>query len=168
MIEWHCHEDLFKDLCRETIRILKRGLRNFKPSANVKRLSPEVVDRYRMSNAYSSKLDGFAEVTLANAVLEYPLAYTSEVRVEDVKNVEALLEDLGKRLGKGRYIVTLSGGRWRFIVGFDTEKKIFTPSFISWETNERLLGEEALKRFMEVPDGTIVRLLVFKVPERYS
>jgi len=168
VIEWRCHEDLFKDLCRETIRILKRGLRNFKPSAGVKRSSPEVVVRYRMSDAYSSKLDGFAEVTLANAVLEYPLAFTSEVKVEDVKNIEALLEDLGKRLGRGRYIITLSGGRWRFIIGFDTEKKIFTPSFISWETNERLLGGKALKRFMEVPDDTIVRMLVFKVPEHYS
>jgi len=168
VIEWHCHENKFKDLCRETIKILKRGLRNFKPSASIKRSLPEVVAKYRVSDAYSSKLDGFAEVTLANAVLEYPLAFTSEMRVGDVKNVEALLEDLGKKLGKGRYIVTLSGGRWRFIIGFDTERKIFTPSFISWETNERLLGKEALKRFMSVPDDTIIRMLVFKVPEHYS
>ena len=168
VIEWRCHEDRFKDLCRETIKILKHGLRSFKPSAGVKRSPPEVMVRYKVSDAYSSKLDGFAEVTLANAVLEYPLAFTSEVRVRDVKNIEALLEDLGKRLGRGRYIVTFSGSRWRFIVGFDTEKKIFTPSFISWETNERLLGEEALKRFMEVPNNTIVRMLVFKVPEHYS
>lgn len=168
IIEWHCHEDRFKDLCKETIKILKHGLRNFRPATSIERSAPEVVVRYRMSDAYSSRLDGFAEVTLANAVLEYPLAFTSEVKVEDVKNIETLLEDLGKRLGKGRYIVTLSGSRWRFIVGFDTEKRIFTPSFISWETNERLLGEEALKRFMKIPDDTFVRMLVFRVPERYS
>jgi len=167
-IEWRCHESEFKNLCRETIRILKRGLRNFKPPVSVERPPSEVTTKYRISDAYSSKLDGFAEITLANAVLEYPLVYTSEVRVEDVKNIEALLEDLGKRLGKGKFIITLSSSDWRFIIGFDTEKKIFTPSFISWATNERLLGKDALRRFTKVPNNTIVRILVFKVPEHYS
>jgi len=168
-LRWKCVDESLKHLCKEVLKILKNGLRNYEGGAPTRPRVSGGVASYRISGEYSSKLDGFAEVTLANAMLSYPLVYTTEVSVDEVKeSVEAFLQGLERRLGEGRFIVTLSGGGWRFIVGFDTRKKTYTPSFISWDTNERLLGREAVERLRRIPSGVRARLLVFRIPSPLS
>ncbi len=169
-LRWRCVDESLKHLCKEVLKILKRGLKGYEEASALPTAKrPAGAISYRISGEYSSKLDGFAEVTLANAVLSYPLVYTTEISVDEVRdNIEVFLQRLERRLGEGRFIVTLSGGGWRFIVGFDTRKKTYTPSFISWKSNERLLGREAIERLRKVPPDTRARLLVFRIPSTLS
>ncbi len=167
--EWTCHEDKYSKICDEIIKILKKGLKE-PPSIKKKyrTTSPQKEEKkplFRISELYSTKLDGFAEVTLATALLKYPLIMKFEDKVENIRDIENFLERFAARVGKGRYIITVSGSDWRFIIGFNTETGEFTPSFVSWSTNERYLGEEAIVRFKKIKPNTRITVLAFSVPE---
>lgn len=167
--EWTCHDSRYSKLCDEILKILKKGLKEA-PSIKGKRrvTGSQEVDRkslLRLSELYSAKLDGFAEVTLATALLRYPLIMKFEDKVENMLDIEDFLERFAARVGKGRYIITVSGDDWRFIIGFNTETGEFTPSFVSWSGNERYLGEEAIVRFKKIKPDTKITVMAFSVPE---
>jgi hypothetical protein len=162
--QWMCHDDNYQKVCKELLRILKSGLEKAKPPEAGAHKPSSATQVLRMGYSYARLLDGMAEVTLATALLKYPLISRMTYDVEVVKNLEEFLRIMTRKLSKGKYIITVTGKDWRFIIGLDTETLEYTPSFISWKTNERLLGEEALKRLQEISSNEEVQILVFEVP----
>jgi hypothetical protein len=161
---WMCHDDNYQKICKELLGVLKTGLEKAKPTEAEAHKSPSVTQAFRMGYSYAHLLDGMAEVTLATALLRYPLISRMTYDVEVVKNLEEFLRLMTRKLSKGKYIITVTGKDWRFIIGLNTQTLEYTPSFISWKTNERLLGEEAVKRLQMMNSGEEVQILVFEVP----
>ena len=170
-IEWECLGKSYWKVCKEILKIFEKGLKKFNPE---KCLSPKDTvqaknDRpqvpYSLTEAYSSLLDGMAEITLTRALLKYPLIWRFNSKVGVIQDLERFLKMLSLRLDRGKYIVLTSGNKWRFILGINTETKEYTPSFISWTTNERLLGERAIKKFLKCNSKETVKVMIFKIPE---
>ncbi len=161
--QWICHDSNYRKMCKELLNILKSGLEKAKPP-EIEAHKPSATHGFRVGYSYAHLLDGMAEVTLATALLKYPLINRMTYNVEVIKDLDEFLKMMTRKLSKGRYIITVTGKDWRFIIGLNTETLEYTPSFISWKTNERLLGEEALKRLQKINSSEEVQVLVFEVP----
>ncbi len=148
LIESECKLEALKELCKEVIEVMKKGLSGYGGSKEAGESgSREGTKRkFSISGIYSNLLDGFAEVTLSSAILRFPLVWTGSVRVDDIADIESFLERLINRYGRRKYIVMAGTDTWKFVVGFDATKGEYTTSFISWKSGERLLGYEAIDR----------------------
>ncbi len=163
--EWVCHERKYEKLCKQLLHYLRKGF----PKARMKEERPRKEEEerprlFRLSGLYASMLDGMAEVTLATALLKYPLVDSLRIKAGVLQDVHEFLKVISSRLGNGRYIITATGQGWRFIVGLNNDSGEYTPSFISWSSNIRLLGEEALKKLSQLNPEEEVKVLIFAVP----
>ena len=166
-LKWKCVSETYKKVCDELVKILKRGLTTL-PSRQLREIAPapqQGIRKLKMSEAYSSRLDGFAEVTLANAILKYPIRLRYEDKLKNLQKIETFLREFLYRVEEGKYIIAISGEDWRLVIGVNTYTGEYTPSFISWRSNERYLGEAAISRLKKINPEERVTITVYKIPE---
>lgn len=165
---WKCLAKNYSNVCKEILKILRRGFRRWgeipQPEMKSSITSLNTVG-FRLSNAYQKILDGMAEVTLSTALLRYPLIMRLNLKVDNLKDTLSFLEYISRKVGEGRFIILTIGENWRFIIGLNNPQKEYTPSFISFTSGERLLGDEALKRINNLESNEQVKVMVFRIPE---
>jgi len=161
---WECVDERLSNLCDVVFNSLRRGYDVIKSRLSrsavndvIKVQSPSFV----VSDVYASILDGFAEVTLSEAVLKYPVVFRTSTKLGDIISLEEFLEGLKVKYKSGKYVVSVLGRDWMFSIGVNLDSGEYTPSFVSWSTNERLLGVPALKKFYSLDPEEEVSLNVY-------
>lgn len=160
-----CRDNSLKSLCKSITETFKRGIMKYRESPAT--LTKKEGRKFTVSRSFEKVLDGFAEVTLSKALLKYPLVWVTKVKARDLMDLNFLLEGILKRFGPKKYIIEASAGDWRFIIAFEGDKGEFTPSFISWRTDERYVGSDAMKRLRKVNPEASVDLIVLEMNEHH-
>ncbi len=161
---WECVDKRLSNLCDAVLNSLKKGyeiVKSMSSHSEVNKVVKTQASSFIVSNAYASMLDGFAEVTLTEAMLKYPIVFRATTKLGDIINLEEFLQSLKTKYGSGKYVVSVLGRDWMFSIGVNLDSGEYTPSFVSWSTNERLLGVPALKKLHSLNPEEKVSLNVY-------
>jgi len=163
--EWYleCINKEYSHLCSSILDAIKRGIRLYETQK--KGSSNTAHQIFKMSRAFESFLDGFAEVTAISAAIKYPIVERKIIKLGELGDVLELIDYLYSKYRNGKYVVLLLSGDWMFSIAVDLDRKEFTPSLVVWSSNLRLLGEEALKKFSQINRDENVRLTVYSMQE---
>jgi hypothetical protein len=167
-VVFECLESAYEELCKAIFNSLKRGLAMGRE--RVPQISAPVVglgkSDFKLSKAYESILDGFAEVTIASATVKYPLIERRILnRVSDVGSIEEVIDYISSRFNKGVYVVVILAQTWLFSIAVDVNKKEYTPSYINWERNTRVVGKEALQALKKHENEGRVNFIIYQLQQ---
>lgn len=164
--EWYfeCISKEYSHLCSSILDSIRKGVKLY-VSETLKKSSNIAQQPFKLSKAFESFLDGFAEITATSAVIKYPVVERRVAKLMEVRNALNIIEYLYSKYKSGRYIVLMLGGDWMFSIAVDLDRKEFTPSLVVWSSNLRLLGEDALETLKQLNVNEDVRLTIYSMQE---
>ncbi len=164
--EWYfeCINKEYSHLCSSILDTIKRGIKLYK-TQTTKSSSDRSQQTFKMSRAFESFLDGFAEITAISAAIKYPIVERRTVKLSEVGEVLRVIEYLYSKYKNGRYVILLLGKDWMFSMAVDLDKKEYTPSLVIWSSNLRLLSEKALEAFNQIDRDENVRFTIYSMQE---
>ena len=165
--EWYfeCNNKEYNDLCTSILNSIKKGIKLYGLKTPEKSNTAITHQSFKISKAFESFLDGFAEVIAASAAIKYPVIERKVVRLGELGDVLNIIEYLNTRYSSGKYVILMLGEEWMFSVAVDLDKKEFTPSLVIWSSNTRLLGEEALAAFKQLNIDENIRFSIYSLQE---
>ncbi|MEL9940441.1 MAG: hypothetical protein QW348_06255 [Ignisphaera sp.] len=160
-----CIDKRYQRLCDELFKLVSSGIEEVAERG----LATEVraINRFRLSNVYERFLDGFAEITVASAVIKYPVV---ERRILDkiateFGSVQDIIDYIAQKYKTGTYIAVMLAQEWMFAIAINIDSKEYTPSYINWATNARIVGSDAIKRFEQHINEMNVKFHVYRMTQ---
>lgn len=171
--EWYfeCSKKEYSHICSLILDAIRRGIRLYEEQdvrlSQTTESSNTVTQQslFRMSKAFESFLDGFAEITAISAVIRYPMVERRIIRLSSSEEVLKIIEHLYSKYKSGKYIIILLSQDWMFNVVVDLDKMEFTPSLAMWNLDLRFLGERAMNMLDQLCRDEDVTLNIYSMQE---
>ncbi|MEM0027492.1 MAG: hypothetical protein QXT53_05875 [Ignisphaera sp.] len=142
-----CIDKKYQRLCDEVFKLLSKGIEHA-TEKGLRTVEMESVNRFRLTDTYEKLLDGFAEITVASAAIKYPAVERRvlESIATEFSSVQDIIDYICRRYSSGTYIAVVLAQEWMFALAINIDMKEYTPSYINWATNIRVVGYEAIKK----------------------